>query len=209
MRTEGSLKIQARNIGFSGFQCITLGFLLLETCLIQLGAKPIAHLTSAVAAAAIASFIYRRIRAYEPKSTTYAAVANQEKGSRILNVSDLLSALLLISVGYIGAFVIGSQWSTPSALYAICLFLFPWSKIPLCRKNVPASWLVMNVGVASGFVTEGALPHPLFLGISAWVFWIAATGAWFRLIFLGREKSHTAQKKDHAAVEDPPEAMHQ
>lgn len=209
MRRENSLKIQARNIGFSGIQCTTLGLFLLEACLAQLGARPVAHLASVVVGTAIMSSFYRHIKAYEPKPMTYIAAANQEKGSRLLNISDLLSALFLISFGYMGALIAGGQWATPSALYAICLFLFPWSKIALCRKHLPASWLVMNVGVASGSIAEGLLPHPIALGISAWVFWTAATGAWFRLIFLKREKSSAIQEQDHDEVKESPEVMHQ
>lgn len=209
MRTDGSLTIQARNIGFSGFQCTTLGFFLLENCLIQLCAKPLAHITSVVVATAIVSFIYRHIKAYVSKPTTCVGESSQERGNRPWNLSNLISAVLLISIGYMGALAVESQWTTPSALYAICLFVFPWSKVALCRRNLPASWLVMNIGTACGFIAEAPLPNPIFLGISVWLFWMAALGAWIRLIFLKREKFFPPQKQDHHAVEDPPKVMHQ
>jgi hypothetical protein len=190
MKTEGSTFDKTiRNAGFSVLMCTTVGFLVLEKCLIRLGASPVAHITGMVIGTTLVILIYRGIGSYWLIPATYPPLCNRTENASLLSNSHLTSALLLISIGYFGAKTLSSGWATASGLYVIFLLLFPWSRVALCRRSLAASWSLISLSVIAGLLTAGRQPHPLLLSIGAWMLWFAAAGTWLRLILLKKRKS--------------------
>jgi hypothetical protein len=190
MRAEDfRLDIRARYTGFSGLQCASLGFFMLEACLIRLGARPAAHVASITVVAMLVALLHCGIAAYRSVGGTFMRGSFRCEDDALFSLSCLLSALLLTGIGYMGVIALCSGWAILSALYVACIFLFPWAKIALCRKNLPASWLMTSAGVALGFLTAGAPPYPPLLAFMVWTLWITSVGAWLRLVVLRRQKS--------------------
>jgi uncharacterized membrane protein len=193
MRAEDfRLDIRARYTGFSGLQCASLSFFLLEACLIRLDARPAAHAASIVIAALLAAMVYRGIAAYRSVATSFM-LGSVRCENTLFSLSHLVSALLLVGIGYMGVIALRSGWATLAALYVACIFLFPWVKLALCRKNLPAAWLTTSLGVALGFLTADPLPQPALLAFAVWSLWITTMGAWLRLLVLRRQKSRASR----------------
>jgi hypothetical protein len=190
MKTEGSTFDKTmRNAGFSALVCTTFGFLMLETCLIRLAARPVVHLTGMVIGTTLVVLIYRGMIGYWRVLAASTLETNRAEDESLFSTSHLTSALLLVGIGYLGAKTLGSGWATASGLYVIFLLLFPWSKVPLCRRSVAASWSVISLAVIAALLTAGQQPHPLLLSIVVWILWIAAAWTWLRLILLRKRKS--------------------
>jgi hypothetical protein len=190
MKTEGSTFDKTmRNAGFSVLMCTTIGFLVLEKCLIRLDAGPVAHITGMVIGTTLVILIYRGIGSYWFIPATCPPLFNRTENASLFSASHLTSALLLIIIGYLGAKALGSGWATASGLYVIFLLLFPWSKVALCRRSLAASWSLISLSVIAGLLTAGRQPHPLLLMSAVWMLWLAAAWTWLRLILLRKRKS--------------------
>jgi hypothetical protein len=185
---DASLYISAWNTGFSTLVCTTLGLLLLEACFLRIGAKPTAHIFTVLVGTTFTTLIYRRIAGYRPTGQQRLRWTETGGYQRLISTSHLMSAALFIGVGYLGPTVFALGWVTPSALYIICLFLFPWSSMRFFRRSLPASWAMVSFGAIAGLLTERQNLQPLLLGMSIWMLWLSATFAWLRLIFIKHGK---------------------
>ncbi|KGF80636.1 hypothetical protein IA69_17715 [Massilia sp. JS1662] len=191
--TDASLDAVARNTGFSALVCTSLGLLLLEACFVQAAAKPSTHVIIAVVGATLAALMYRRIAIYLGMGPGHSLPQQGGIDAALLRLSQLGSAVLLMIVGYVGAKVFATGSATTSGLFTLCLLFFPWSRVAFCRMHLPASWLMIILGMVAGLLTAARLPHPLVLGVAIWMLWISAASAWMRFIFIRRNKECNVQ----------------
>jgi hypothetical protein len=131
---DRALSIRAWNIGFSGLLCTGLGFLLLEKCSIEMGARPIVHITSTVVCALIAGATFRGAALQRPAASPAVENGPQKRGLPA-SAGNIVSAMLLACIGYAGAVALKGGWATNAAVLAVCLHLIPWSRIPLCSAG--------------------------------------------------------------------------
>ena len=173
------------NCGCAALMCTIFSALLVEVCHVQSGGPPRLHAIITLVFLVLAATLLRSIRAHRPGALQMSGTAR--RGKRIKG-ADIAAAMLLAAFGYAGAAWLSAGWALPTGLFALLLLVFPWSRVPLCRKGLPlAGALTLLGGVL--FFTGTPAPAPLLLLIPAWMLWAAAGAAWMRLILLKRRKS--------------------
>ncbi|MGJ7915263.1 hypothetical protein ACI48D_07260 [Massilia sp. LXY-6] len=203
---NAALDSSIRNTSFAAFLFITLGFLLLEACTFRFGGKPVAHITNALIGISISALIWRRVIPYWAVATKNTSVSVRAKNGSLPRAADVASGILLAGMGYLGADALLSEWVTPVWAFTSCLYLFPWSGIPLCRSGLLVPCSMIALGAAAHLCWAAHLPHPISFLLAVWVLWTMAACCWLRLIFLRQKKLKTAQP----APQDPadlPEGM--
>lgn len=173
------------NSGCAALMCSVFAALLLETCNLRLGARPGLHVACALVFLVQAAAILRGVRAYRPGGP----LGNAGRGAMRIDRTDLAAALALAALGYAGSAWLRTGWALAAALFATLLCVLPWSRIPLCRTRLPLAGTMTLLGGAALLCTEKPVPAPLPLLIPAWIVWMAAIGAWLRLVRLKRHKS--------------------
>lgn len=175
------------NSGCAALMCSVFAALLLETCNLRLGARPGLQLACALLFLAQAAAILRSMRAYRPGGPLGSA----GHSTRRIERADLAAALTLAALGCAGSAWLRTGWALAAALFATLLCVLPWSRIPLCRTRLPLAGSITLLGGAALLCTEKPVPAALPLLIPAWILWMAAIGAWLRLVRLKRHKSRT------------------
>lgn len=206
---EMNLKLEAsiRNSGFSAFLCSALGFVLLETWIIQIGGKPIVHTMIVSIGAILACIIYRTIVPSYAAAAMSSNEAVRDKLGKLRGSASLACAALLVLFGYAGAMALLSGWMTNFAVFAGCAYLFPWSKIALCRTHLRISAALVTIAMALGLLVADPLPHPLLLPVAIWMLWMTAVWAWLMNIFYRHRKSKASRSVVHRRVEEPTDAV--
>lgn len=166
------LEASIRNSGFSALLCSTLGFALLEACLIRLGAKPIAHLIVVSVGLTLASLACRIVLPPQPASPD----------------SRWWNAAVLAVFGGVGAVAFTSDSITLFGAFTASACLLPWSKIALCRTRVLLPLLLVSTAMFVGLSTADQLPRtPSFL-IAVWMLGLAAVVSWLSNIFYRKRR---------------------
>jgi hypothetical protein len=174
------------NSGCAALMCIIFAALLVEACNLQLGATLRLHLACALVFLTLAALLHQSIRSYRAGPRRMPGAARRGRRAR---GADLASALLLAALGFGGTALLRTSWALAAALFAFLLCVFPWSRIPLCRNRLPLACAATLLGGAGLVYLGDPAPSPLLLLIPAWVLWVAAGGAWLRLILLKHRKS--------------------
>jgi len=178
------------NTGFSALLCTALGFLLLETCIVQLKGKPLVHVIGTLMAIGLGAGILLRIAPYRPTSFLPTGMLGQRTAPPS-GIAMMSSGLLLAATGYAGAVVPGSGWATDSVIFAACVYLVPWSRIPLCRRGFAVPLCIVMLAALAVLVARGPLPHPVSLLISAWLLWVTAIFTWAMLFIVRQRQPRT------------------
>jgi hypothetical protein len=199
---DRALSIRAWNIGFSGLLCTGLGFLLLEKCSIEMGARPIVQITSTVVCALIAGATFRGAALQRPAASPTVENGPQKRGLPA-SAGNIVSAMLLACIGYAGAVALKGGWATNAAVLAVCLHLIPWSRIPLCSAGFLVPWGILMLSAAATMVTWGTLLAPLSLVAGAWFLWMASLCAWMMLIFLRKQRLKVLQSAPATPPQEP------
>jgi hypothetical protein len=196
------------NAGFTAFLCAALGSLLLEFCIFQLRGKPAAYATSTLIGMAFSCVTWHRAAPSWAIAAKYSRGTANQQDSRPLRTANLISGLLLAGIGYLGACALVSGWVTPFSAFAICLYLFPWSRIPLCRSGPLVPCAMIAVGAVAHLSGAARLPHPIMLLAAVWMLWVAAGFSWLRLIFLKQKKLKASAAAPRDPAEDPEGVLH-
>lgn len=174
------------NSGCAALMCIIFTALLAEAFIGQAGAGPGVHLACALLFLAQAAAIYLSIRPYRSGTAPMTGFGG---GGRLGKGADLAAALCLAALGYGGIAWLSAGWALPAGLLALLLCVLPWSRVPLCRNRLPVAAAVLLAGATAALLAAKPVHAPLFLLVPVWMLWLAATGAWLRLILLKRRKS--------------------
>lgn len=211
MHDDYRRSLQVRNAGFSALLCISFGLILLVGSLLLVRAKPAAFIASGLVGATAILLMNRRIANHWRAGIALERGVRKDTVGKLRSPSFLLALLFLASTGYIGAIAAGTGWATPFVPYVMFLFLFPWSRIALCRTSPATSLSVLCAGLIAGLVTTERLPHPLLTGVTVWMLWTAAVLAWLRLILIDRQQLRAARAVGRHAAEktgNAPEVVH-
>lgn len=161
-----------RNSGFSALLCSTLGFVLLEACLIRLGAKPIAHVIVVSLGVMLASLACRILLPRQPASPD----------CRWWNVA------LLVVFGDVGAVAFSSGSITLFGAFTASAYLIPWSKIALCRTSALVPVALVSTVMIAGLSRADQLPRTQSFLIAAWMLGLAAVVSWLSNIFYRKQR---------------------
>lgn len=184
------LETSIRDSGFRTLLCAVLGFILLEAWIVRLGGEPVAHTIVVFAGLVLAWLVYRAIS----RSGTSPATYPHGNGKRDrLPGRDACWAALLAVFGYAGAWVVSSGLLTLFAAFVACAYLFPWSKVPLCRTSILRSMGLIAAATVIGLLTANQLPDSFFFPVAVWMLWMAAICAWLTRIFYRHRKLKAAR----------------
>lgn len=211
MQDDYRWALQVRSVGFSALLCISFGLILLFCCLFLARAKPAAFFASGIVGVTAIVLMYRRIAKHWRAGIALERGVSEGTAGNLRRPSFLLAILFLAGTGYVGAQAAGTGWATPFIPYLMFLFLFPWSRIPLCRTSLATSLAMPCAGLIAGLVTTARLPHPLALAITVWMLWTAAVFAWLRLILIDRQQLRASRAAGRHTTEKPgnaPEMLH-
>ena len=206
---EMNLKLDTsiRNTGFSTFLCAALGFVLLEAWTIQIGGKPVAHALIVSIGVIFAWMIYRTIAPYYATAAMQSNDAARDKKGNLRSSASLACAALLVMFGCAGAAALSSGWMTIFAVFAGCAYLFPWSKIALCRTHILISAALVTAAMALGLLVAEQPPHPLLFPAAVWMLWMAAVWAWLMNIFHRHRKSKASKLAARCRVKERADAV--
>jgi hypothetical protein len=175
-----------QNRAFSVLLCSTLGTVIFELWIFQLGAKPLAQLVTCASGAAIGTIMYRFFRPYWTDAATVEHHMQQKKQAQLIDAAG--GFVFLLGAACVVGEVLRSGWLTAFYAVAIALGFMPWSKLALCRRHCLASLFIGAVGVVAFLLAAPRAHHPLLLPAGAWGLWMVAIIAWLRLIGL-RQRS--------------------
>lgn len=201
MSEQHERNLQVCNIGFSALACISFGMILLSGILFTAESNPFSYFTCAAVGATAMVLMYRRIAVH------WRAVSAHERAVLVDVVGKsgysrhLRASLFLAALGYLGAVAAGSGWIAVFIPYVLLTFLFPWSRIALCRRSLGAPLTLLCAGMTVGLAVADRLPHSLVLGAIVWMLWTSAVFAWLRLVLLDRYGPGPTQAIRQHAVE--------
>lgn len=200
------LETSIRNSGFSTFLCSALGFVLLEAWTIQLGGKPIAHAIVVSIGVLLAYIVYRTLLPYYTNAEVQPNEVTRAHG-KLLGTTNLACAALLLMFGYAGALALSSGSMTIFAVFVGGAYLFPWSKVSLCRTHIVVPAALITVAMGLGLVIADWLPHLLLFPVATWMLWMAAVWAWLMNIFYRHRRSKASKVVAHVGVNEPADAV--
>lgn len=205
--TNVKLETSIRNSGFSTLLCSALGFVLLEAGTVRLGGKPIAHAIIVSIGAILACIIYRAIVPYYATAAMQSNKAVRDKHGKLPSSTNLICAALLVMFGYAGAMALSSGLMTIFAVFAGFAYIFPWSKIALCRTHIRISVALVTLAMGLGLLVADHLPHPLLFLVAVWMLWMAAVWAWLMNIFYRQREAKASRLAAPRHVEEPADAV--
>jgi hypothetical protein len=191
-----------RNTAFAALLFTVLGYLLFEAALFRWGARAGAHVISTIIGAVLFGLIRRTTTLDLPVGTTDGSGTTKLEKSRFITPTNTASFFLLMGIGYGAADVLEGYSATPIVLFAACIYLCPWSRIPLCRSNTFAPFCIIALGAATHMYSGLHLPDPIILAFSVWEFWTIAAGCVLRLAILKKQGRNDPSTAHHATEVD-------
>jgi hypothetical protein len=184
---------RAGNTAFAALLFTLLGYLLLEVGIFRQGARPGAHVISTVVGLTL-FWLTRRVGAFDRLTGTAVRPGTAKlKSAALVTPANAASALLMLGIGYIAADAVRSGWATPILLFAVCMYLCPWSRIPLCRTTTLPPLFLICLGAGSQMYSGLYLPHPISLAFSVWTLWTFAVVSMLTAVLLKKKGSHVPQ----------------
>ena len=184
--TGATIESRIRNAGYTALICTVTGYLLTEAFISRQEGRPGAHMISTGIAMAALALVWRAAGFHR-----FAHATGSSRNPGHEHGRSGLSIFLLAGIGYLGADVLAGGWAAPISLFAVCLYLVPWSWIPLCRTGIFIPSCLIILGAAARLYQGPHLPHPIILAFASWVFWTTATASLFRLVMLKKRKTKT------------------
>jgi hypothetical protein len=160
---------------FIGLVFSLSGWALVETTLLLQHAGLQAHLIPALMTLYLASYSTRRLKLRQQCLPGEGALpAAQESSPAALHIGW---ALLLLMLGALtGVLVLSNNWIF-LGIVATVLTVAPWHRVPFYRDRIIVSSVLMCAGMVLPLLADHRSITPIFLLISAWVFWICAVFA--------------------------------
>ena len=185
MKSENTaFNSRGRSTAFAALLFTLLGYLLLEVGIFRQGARPGAHVISTVVGLTL-FWLTQRVGAFGRLAGTAVRPGTAKLTSAALvTPANAVSASLMLGIGYIAAIAVGSGWATPILLFAACMYLCPWSRIPLCRTATLPPLLLIGLGAGFHLYSGLYLPHPILLAFSVWILWTFAVVSMLTAVFL-------------------------
>jgi hypothetical protein len=166
-------KQEITNFAFSAFLFSTFGWILLETQLIRVGARPTAHLVVSALALALSAISFHRCRLWWP-SFNHPRDDDPKSDTNRDILRDLCSCLGLLTAGAVLAFFVNAGSIVLLVLIAGGIGLVPWARIDFCRKHFFVSWGMLGCGGAVVLVLGPRTQFPFGYLLGAWVLWFVA-----------------------------------
>ena len=193
MQSNGvTIDSRIRNAGYTALICTVTGYLLTEALISRQEVRPIAYMISTgIGMAALA--LAWRVAEFHWFALARGDSRNPSRELRRLDATGfLLSSFVLAGIGYLAVDVLGGGSATSISLFAICVYLFPWSWIPLYRTGILVPSSLIIVGAVARLCRGLQLPHPIILAFASWVFWAVAMASLLRLVTLKKRKAKAA-----------------
>jgi|GEM_PF-3342771 len=166
--TTKAAEIRKADFAFSAILFSFLGWALLESWNISIGAGPMRHVISTLLGASVMASSLLRFRAY-------AAPAHVVTGAPRLGVGELGGFLVLAVIGVVLGTAAATTFITVVAVVVAGFACFPWSRIGAYEKGLIKPLLaIVLAAVLSFFISH---THLTFMATAPviWCLWAAAT----------------------------------
>jgi hypothetical protein len=190
MQSNGAtIDARIRNAGYTALVCTVTGYLLIEAFISRQEARPSAYMISTGIGMAAFALVWRVAEFHRFAHATGDSRNPSRELRRLGATGFLLSSFVLAGIGYLGVDVLGGGWASSISLFAVCIYLFPWSWVPLYRTGILIPSSLIIAGAVARLCRGLQLPHPIILAFASWVFWAIATASLLRLVTLKKRKT--------------------